>query len=247
MKIKSLILAFFLLLISFGAWAAGPAIFMLGSGGTAPPSNVTLEYVASASNSTFTVNTTLATSSTLNVAAGDIIVAWASWEDGTSTVSVSDGGSNTLTMENVNNYNNNYGALGYLTAASANSEATFTMTNGTARGFRFFGVLQFRPSAGATIARDTANTGSGTGTSMASGTISTSVDHTIVVGGAKNYTAGAFTTHQIGGVSADGATNIGDLGGIWYKIHTSTASDITASATGANAAWICNVIAIKGT
>lgn len=203
-------------------------------------------HIASISHIVAATTTTVVLDSTLNVVAGDLLVCFANWEDGTATVSVSDGGSNSLTMKTPHAGGGAWGAMGYKIAASANATATFTMTLGTARPYKTLLISQFRPDAGETVTEDASNTGAGTsGTTHSSGTINTAGTDEVVIGAAKNYTGLTYTNEQIGGAAADGSLDEGNLSAIWYKIYTSTQSNIAASATGPSGDWVCDIIAFK--
>jgi len=189
--------------------------------------------------------TSLATSTPLNVAAGDILLCWSTFTGADTTNAVSDGGSNALTME-ANTVNVSAGALGYKLIASANATATFTQTLGAARAFREIIVFQFRPDAGDTIARDAANTGSGSGAAASTGNITTggaSPIDVIVVGGALTAGVDGATSMTINGVAATGS--VANTSAMWYRILTANFAGGNAAATVTSDDWVCQILAIK--
>jgi len=204
-------------------------------------------FIASATANNTGSGTGLNASPALNIATGDIILAWVSWFGGASTITVSDGGSNSLTMETTTvGGGTEYGTLGYKLVGVANATATFAMTLGTARTYREINVLQFRPDAGDTIARDAANSGTSAGTAWNSNAITTggaSPVDVIVVGGGFCDAVEAPTSAQIGGVAATG--QVGSIAGIWYRILTSNMSSGAATGTTSSGEWVCQILSIK--
>lgn len=171
--------------------------------------------------------------------AGDILVAHVGWEDVSTTVSIPN-----FTVLSAVNDGGNYSAMGYWLNATSGS-GDIVATFGTNVPYRHIEVLQFRPTNVGVAALDAQTSGSGTGTAMSSGAITTSGGaNGIVVGAAKNYATAAFASHQIGGVAAT-ATNNGTLSGMWYRIITANLSAASATATGASNKWIAHALAIK--
>ncbi len=220
-------------------------VFVFGESCLANPG---FAYVASATGYNAGSGTALSTSSTLNLLADDVIVGWATWADGDSTISsFNDGASNSLTMESVHSYGTLvYGCIGIKVAVSANATATFTVTLGTARAYRGIMVMQFRPDAGDTVSKDSSATGSGTGgVSFLSGNIDTAGTDEVVVGASSFYNTQAEFTSKIGDVAADGTVSI-TYSSMWYRILTSTASGIHAEQVVNDAtSWVCDIISVK--
>ena len=192
--------------------------------------------------------TVLNCGTSLDIQAGDLIVAHACWEGGTTTVAISDGGSNALTMEDVVAGSTIWTAMGYKLAGVANAAATFTLTLGAARTYRDILVLQFRPDSGETVTK-VAGPSSAVGSSNTplSSTISPAGTDLVVVGGVGHYDYNE-SNWLIGGVSADGYRWPGQpyFSGIWYKIYSSSQSSIAAQCTlGGSAAWACNILAFN--
>jgi|GEM_PF-4840892 len=114
-------------------------------------------YIGGADNSGSGSDTTIATSSTLNVATGDLLVAIVRWDGADTTVSIQSGASeNEFTMEATEiNDSQAFGVVGgYVLEGDANATATITATFGAARTYRWIIVLQFRPDSGETVSKD---------------------------------------------------------------------------------------------
>lgn len=192
------------------------------------------QYYSSASDVTLTVTG-------LSRSAGDILIAHVAWEDVSTTASIPG-----FTMLSVANDGNNYTVIGYLLNASASS-ADVTATLGSNASYRCLELMQFRPTNAGVAVFDIHGSGSGVGTSMASGSITTTGGaNAIVVGTAKNYQPQNFSAFQIGGVNADGYTiNSGALSGVWYRLPTSNLTGVTATATGGSGKWVARIVAIK--
>lgn len=214
-------------------------------------------FVASAGGSSDSSTTTVATSSTLNVASGDLLIAAVTYEDGTfpgpdETVSITDGGSNSFTFDagdelyfpgssSINLF------LLYKTNATANATATFTATVSASRPFKRLIVMQYRPAGGETASKDISGTreNSGTGTSITSGSFSTTGTDGVVCAADGVYTSGTNSSSTIGGVSAD-QTKQQDSAFMWCRIVTAALTTQTAATTysGSNN-WAASVIAFK--
>jgi hypothetical protein len=193
--------------------------------------------------------TTLDTTPSLNIQAGDVLVGVVSWEDGASTMDVRDtAGNNIFTLLAVinNTNNNNWQHLGYRLIGQADAAATFRATWGTARSYRNIGVMQFRPDSGDTVSLEAGPSGAeGTGSSMASGSINPGGDDLILFSAAKNYNPQIFSAEQIGGVNADIVVDVGSFAGMWARLLTSAPGSVTGTATGANNTWVADILAIK--
>lgn len=196
--------------------------------------------------------TQMACTTPLNILAGDLIILWACYEDGTAgAISCNDGGSNTLTMTAESSYNGTcFGAFGYKLSASANASATFTFYLTNSRPYIRIQVMQFRPDASETVTLDplTSNPswGSGNGTSVTSGAITTIGTDTIVLAGIKNYTLGTtISSPQIGGSVAT-VLNDGGYSNVLYRILTSGMTAGTATGTiSATSDWLSGLIGFK--
>lgn len=208
-------------------------------------------FIASAEAEVDTAGTTLAASSSLNVATGDLLVAWCKHESTNGTFAVSDGGSNTFTFDagdEINHSNADLdGSFGYRLSGVANATATFTLTTAS-KPYRRILVWQFRPDSGDTVARVAGATGQGTSTTPTSGTISPSGTDLVVLGGYGEYSVGAVTGEVINGVAADAVQDVGiSRTCSWYRLLTSGFSSGTAACVIPSAAWICTIIAFSAT
>lgn len=201
--------------------------------------------------------TTLDCSATLNVAAGDLLIAHCEHDGTTTTFAVAkDSGSpaNAFTFDAVNqieaSFNDLEIAQGYVLSAAADATATFRLTVGAARTFRRVLVLQFRPSAGDTVTKDgDGNKAQGNSTAPNSGNFSTTGTDEVVVGGYGDYSAQNTSSEQINSVAAIEPTGSPQsFTSVWYRILTATFTGGAASATlGGAGDWLCGGIAFKAT
>ena len=208
-----------------------------------------LSHVATASNYATGSGTSLACSSSLNVAAGDLLVAVAAWEEGSGgTLGVSDGGSNTCTMTaEANQGGQPYLALGYLLSATANATATFTFTNSTSRGYRGIVVLQFRPDGGETVTLDAGpSAAGGSSTTAQSGNITTAGTDAVAVAGARAYLSVNPSARYIGDVAVDTDHVSAGLTRTWWRFLTEAMTDGHGQLTwDGTSAWVASIIAFK--
>jgi hypothetical protein len=206
-------------------------------------------FVAAVDGTNTLSGTTLDCSSALNISAGDLIVAAGSWEGGVSDASIAvTDASNAMTMLTVASGGGNYLRIGYKIAADANAAATFRLTLGTARAYRFFQVLQFRPDAGETVTLDAGpSPATATSTACQSGNISTTGDDEIVIAFEKQYTGQCTeSAWQIADANADGQAARENLAYAWYKAFTSAQSNIHGQLTfSVSSAWLCDIVAFK--
>lgn len=213
-------------------------------------------YVGVASGYDYNSVTSVATSTgTLNVAAGDVLVCLGSWNDGTGgTLGCSDGGSNTFTVgaeQHEAGAGSCFSAIGYILDAAANATATFTFVHSTAQTGNGIVVLQFRPDSGHVTSLDPTSSnpawGSGaSGGTLTSGALTTTGNDTIVVGLARNYEGGTWSSEAIGGTAATAVAATNNKQGAWYRILTEGIS--SGSATAAQSVsnyWVCGLIGIS--
>jgi hypothetical protein len=194
-------------------------------------------YIASAGNFTDgTTATTLDATGTLNVAAGDVLVAWGAHEGAADSGTLAfneDSGGAAFTVD-AGDYISHaggdlHGSFGYLIGASANATFRVRMTTAS-RPYRKLICLQFRPDSGETVTKDGANEAEYTvDTGTASGQITTTGTDEIVIGACSLYTAANVTTPLIGGVAATAEIEQ-DNASAWYRILTATMTNGTASA-----------------
>lgn len=204
-------------------------------------------FINSTSGFLSDVGTTLDADDVLNIATGDLVAVICAWEDGTSTVSVqSTAADNAMTMLATSTDTSNYVALGYKISATANAASTFRMTNGTARGYRCLGVMQFRPDAGDVVTFAAGpSPGSGNSATLTTGNISPAGTDLVVVAGGKDYTSSAFTDEKIATLAATGSEDILTFGGIWYKLFTSDQTNINGSSTVGSNLWVGDIMAFE--
>src|SRR5262245_35366012 len=105
---------------------------------------------------------TLDTTSTLNVAAGDLLVTWIKHEGASTTIASAEaGGGNSHTFDAGDKVDHSNGdlssAFGYKISATANAAYTGRATLGATRPFFSIIVFQFRPDASETVTKDTSN------------------------------------------------------------------------------------------
>ena len=196
---------------------------------------------------------TVNTSATLNVATGDLIIAYGLWiETASGGATISDGGSNSCAMEaEVSRGGYVNVVCGYKLNATANATATFTLTLVNNSTYLHIIVLQFR-SAGATITKDQSQaSGTGWSTAAQSGNITTTETDEVVASFCGTDYGAYSSSEQIGDIAADGVI---DCGGVdcypsaWYRILTGTAAGIhSQSAYAGNAEWQILLNSFKAT
>jgi hypothetical protein len=196
---------------------------------------------------------TVSTAGTLNVAAGDLIVVYGRWYEAASGgVTISDSGSNSCTIDTeVNRGTYTFIRCGYILSASANATATFTLTTVNNVNNLRITVLQFRPDAGDTVAKDQNQaTGNGWSTALLTGDISTTGDDEVTISGCGQDYGTNPTNEQIGDTAADGVVDVGGANdsSAWYRILNATAANIHGQATiGGNTDWIILLNSFKAT
>lgn len=212
--------------------------------------HASITVIASAEAINDGTGTTLDTSTSLNLATGDCVAVSCKHEgtaDGTSSVA-EDGGGNACTKGTVVNHANGdlNGFFAYNLNCTADAAAVFRLTTAS-RAFRAIIVYQFRPDAGDVVTLDAQNTGQGTSTTPASGTITTTGTDEIAFGMYCQYANITLSSRQINGVAADAFEDASTSDfSVWYRILTATFSGGNASASQTPTdAWICNTIAFK--
>lgn len=211
-------------------------------------------FIASAQGAAEAAGTTLDTTTSLNVQAGDVLVCWVKHEGApSSTFSVADSTSGNDFQfdagDKTDHSNNDLStSFGYVLSASADASFTGRFTT-LSRAFRTIQVWQFRPDVGETVTKDASNDAQGSGTSINSGNISTTGDDVIVLGGYGEYTANNSSAHQIGGTNATAVLQSQSVGAnftaSWYRILSATMSNGAATCTNASADWTGGIIALK--
>lgn len=180
-----------------------------------------------------------------SVVAGNLIVLWCKWEEGDTTLSISDGTSSLDTTTHINNGSTVHGCWAYILSTVANGTVTYTFTFGANSHFKRAHVAQFSYSG--TIEYDGSTGASGTGTAVDSGTIATTGSEEICLGGYGESNNTTRASHAIDGTAADGVfSGGGSLTDAWYRRLTATDADVEATVTlGTSMAWIGGVIGFK--
>jgi hypothetical protein len=192
-------------------------------------------FIASAGNfSDGTNGTTTDATATLNVASGDLLVAWGAHEGASDTMTFNEDSGGAAFTVDAGDYISHaggdlHGTFGYLINAGAN--ATFRVRMGTSsRPYRKLICLQFRPDSGETVTKDGANEAEYTVESpVSSGTITTTGTDEVVVGACSLYTAANVANPLIGGVAATAEVEQ-DNASAWYRILTATMTNGAAEA-----------------
>jgi len=163
--------------------------------------------------------TTIATSGTVAVTAGDLIYVSVTWEGADATVTCADGGVNTYSEVSFTGAHPGGGATEtepwnacFWAVAASTTSVTVTATYDTARTFRNITVLCLHPDAAGTISLDgTPISTGGLSTSVVTGNITTSTQDTncgIALVSYAEYGDNP-TSEQINGTAADTITNNG--------------------------------------
>jgi hypothetical protein len=194
-----------------------------------------ITFVASAKGNDTSSGTTLDTSTSLNVAAGDILVAICGWAGASvSSIAVAEATDSSnahtaLTQGQQANSGMNMN-LNYVLAATSNSSSTFRVTLGASRTYRHITVLQFRPDSGETVYLETGPSISAPGFpeyAFTSDTFSTT--HTDEVLVAACWTDGSSLSNFRFSATAAGGT-VQATPGVgaawsWYKIVSAAVSN----------------------
>lgn len=206
--------------------------------------------VAAASGDYWTTATVQDCTSSLNVAAGDLLVAVIGFRTtarGITSIADTVGG-NTMTLTAVfpDSDSDQFMAMGYKIGAAANATATFRLTLDGEALKPSIVVLQFRPDAGDTVSLDTGPSDNiGTGSTLQTDDFSTTGDDEVVVCGKEAANSGSADT-QIADAASDGAYSPAqnDIAG-WYKLFTSTQSNIHGQQAIGYAHWTCAALSFK--
>lgn len=187
------------------------------------------------------------------IGSGNAVAAWCKHEGADTTISMAtSAGTDSFTMQTKVAHANGdlRGGWGALLGATVTGNVTYRLTLGAARAYVRFLIAVFNVDSGDTLSVEAHNIGSGTTptNSVASGNISPTGDDLVVLGSFGEYTGSAPTDFTINGAAAGGTVSDANYGRIWYSILTAGFTNGNAAASGyANAAWLCNVMAIKST
>lgn len=230
----------------------------LGLPSTGGGSGGPFTFVASASGGEDSSGSTVATSSTLNVVTGDVLLTMVSFEDGsgTETVEVTDNGNvnpHTFTSGDDAHETTNLTSVYplFVTSAATNSAATFTATikiSGVAtnRSFKRIIVMQYRPATGATVTKDITGTreSTGNGSTITTGSFSTSGTYTIVCAMQAIYTSGSHSNSTIAGVAAE-QTKTQQGAYQWCRTAGAITTQTASTTYSAVRQWSATVLALK--
>jgi hypothetical protein len=185
----------------------------------------------------------------MNVATGDLLVAFITWEDSAVTPStLTDGGSNTFTFDtgDDNNYTGNvYGANMYRLSGVSNASATFTANLSAAGPYKRLFVFQYRPGSGETVTKDATAENGDTSGSVSSGVISTTGTDEVVCAAARYYATGNWSNEQIAGVAYDQAA-LQNPSRMWCRILNATITNQQGTASvDINNKWVSRIVAFK--
>lgn len=192
----------------------------------------------SGSSDTAPSGTTIAVSG-IDVSANDLIVAAINFETGAAdrvVSSVTDGGSNSLTILTQQESANTMAVIAYKLAGSAATEATFTATLSDTAEYRQMTIYVFSGGDGSQTLEDDGGA-TGTGTSLDTGSITTVEQNIVAVASMHNY-SGVGSNYQIDAGAATGSTDAASgYGATWYKLFTNTPGAMSATATVPNDEW----------
>ena len=243
------LIALFIVFVTSSAHAFNPLLVCGGVPATAAGAGP-FTFVASCKGlNTGSPVTTVNCDTALNLNANDILVAWTSWQNGTTgdTVAVDENdGTDTFTATTATvNSSDLGGTFNYLAATPA--DASFTPRTTISADSRRIDlvVMQFRPTSTGAVVDAQATNGTGSGTTSTSGTLSTSVAATVVIGGVSSADSGGISAEAIGGTAATGIQPGDGYASIFYIILSATASNIAATATNANDLWVAGEISFK--
>jgi len=192
--------------------------------------------------------------SSLNVQAGDLLVAICKWENGgAATPSMA-----RATSTPANNYTFDAGdtviyaaadaqlSIGYVLAAAADATHTPKLTLSASRQYFRVVVLQFRPDAGETVSKDgTSAIASGSSTAPASGNTTTTGTDGIAIGSYGEYTGATLSSALINGAAATSLILSGNGSAAWYKAYTSGFTGGAAVTMSSSGDWACGIISFK--
>lgn len=205
-------------------------------------------YIDGANGNSAGSGTTVDCSTTLNIAAGDLLVAYTKFNGATdTTIAIADtSGNNVMTVTTHYDSTLWISAMGYRLVGEADAAATIRVTLGANRSFKRVVVLQFRPDSGDTVSLDAGpNADDGDSALAQSGNITTTgTDEVVVVGGTADNTV--IADSKINEVASDGQEDSG-AHSAWYRIITSTFVNGHGEGTVDNEDWVCDILAFKST
>lgn len=219
---------------------------------------MSFSFIKAVSNSNDAAGTTLDTSASLNVAVGDLLVAWCTNESGSTTRSIaknSGSPANNFSFDAGDAINHTDGALsgqfGYLLSAAADATATFRLTT-TSKDIRRVIIAQYRPDAGATVTKDkSANSATNaSGISAVSGNVTTTGTDEVAVGGYGQDSGATLSSMAINAIAATEPTGspipAGAGSHLWYRLLLATFAGGNASGTQSSGGnYVMGIISFK--
>ncbi len=205
-------------------------------------------HIADATGYDVNSGTTLDCSSTLHVEIGDLLVGVGCNYNGNSTFAMaSTVPDNSFTMLTRLNNTDIVAAVGYVVVSVHDVAATFRLTNGTARTYRSFIVMQFRPDAGDTVSIDGVQAiASGSSGTPQSGDIDTVAGDELLIGTVAENGPTGMSERQLGDVAADGFVQCsGNWVSEFYRITADAQTGIHAQAATDNNRWVCGIVGFK--
>lgn len=179
-----------------------------------------------------------------SITAGNLLVAWHSWEGGDDTVlSVSDGTSNfTHGTKRGHSNNDQYIQPFYLLSANSGNK-TITVTLDSGKSARTFHVMEFDLQGGEIDIEDGQY---GTGSPFSSSAFSTTGSDVICIAHVKTWTDGTFSTYDIAGTTGVGNITVSDgyEAGTWWR-NTTVSNDDANVAFSGGSDYVCGVISFK--
>jgi len=195
--------------------------------------------------------TSIATGSTLNVAAGDLLIGMVGVynDPGTVTMADSDGTTNVMTMlDKKASGGGLYTRIGYVLSATADATASMTVSSTSNMGYAGWIVYQFRPDAGETVSYESSDIdATGSSTTPQTGDMTTTGTDEVMAAILYLYNGKSWSGNRwIADVEADGATSPRNEAHAWYNIFSETKTDAHAQALmGGSDTWLIDMVAFK--
>lgn len=213
-----------------------------GGSGSPPAASGGFTYVRSAAGEVHA-----GTVSLTGVSAGNIIVVGCRWyNDDSGNASISDGnGSDTFTaLTRRVDATGREEQLFYLLSSAASGSVTYTCTAPGSSAYVNVAAAEFSQSSPASY--DTTNGAVGNSETLNTGNISTGAANSLVVVYGENGSGSDFTDLLIGGAAPDGSVQGGyGVNSLWWKIYTSTQTNISGGATTSTTSWAGTILSIK--
>jgi len=208
-----------------------------------------MTYIGAAQGYSSTAIASIDATTTLNIAAGDVLVAYlAVVSPDSATLDYVGEDDDTTNEFTVLARAPNWAVQGsYLLSAEASSGATMRMTSSkiSNEGWEFT-VLQFRPASGETVTFGSGPAAAGTawGKNPTSLALSTTSADSLYVGAAANDRA-AISSNQIGGASPDGTiSGTNDFDVSYTVFESAQTSNTYSTATASSGAWGAGLIVL---